>query len=659
MNTNTSFPPSEPVVFAKVDDFIESAQSMLEARETAYSKGEARETELLKLHMAFSDPNDRGYKKALLAQQQLKARQLCLGKQRIKAWTKYWHLSVSLSVNALPLCRQFAKYRLNRFERETIAVLLLGELRLIESNRGANDVEWVMKNLHIPTKQHIRFMRYLGENGRLYRNGLVGYTDDEEALPRRDLLLDPSVAESVLSEQDVTVVGWPVKTEAQLYSYLNRLTNALKSKGDEVDSVIRGCGFAKDDVYKWSRKANYLLNGLDTTLELRRNWNLAKVQLGRSDLIIFLALMGKELGHIPEDDDFFKGAGLVRPLIRSLATPGAEAQGHMQLLRSASILRRKDWIQPCGGVQALLSDDINELEGAEFELSEKAVKFLGIDPKTKQKRRTGGHIRKPRVKFNDLVLHERAREALALATAQAENSDTLFIQWGLGEKLSYGRGISLLFSGPPGTGKTASAEALAHALGKDLLVADYAKLQNCFVGQTEKNISGIFREAREADTVLFWDEADAMFFDRDSASRNWEVRDVNVLLQELERFDGVCILATNRKVTLDKALERRITLKIEFENPDRDMREAIFKRLIPKKMPLSNDIDFKALAQHELSGGEIKNVVLNAARIGLQRMNGDKGHITMNDFQRAVELGKSGAWSIKNPPKIGFKKTID
>jgi len=145
-------------------------------------------------------------------------------------------------------------------------------------------------------------------------------------------------------------------------------------------------------------------------------------------------------------------------------------------------------------------------------------------------------------------------------------------------------------------------------------VANYAQIQGCFVGQTEKNIVATFREAKAKDAVLFWDEADAMFFDRDLASHTWEVRDVNVLLQEIERFDGVCILATNRKITLDKALERRITLKVEFDPPNRESREAIFKKLIPAKMPLARDVSFAKLADLELSGGEIKNCLLYTSR---------------------------------------------
>ena len=192
--------------------------------------------------------------------------------------------------------------------------------------------------------------------------------------------------------------------------------------------------------------------------------------------------------------------------------------------------------------------------------------------------------------------------------------------------VTYGRSPVLLFSGPPGTGKTATAEALAHELDKPILVADYSRIQNCFVGQTEKNIVRVFREARNQDAVLFWDEADAMFYDRDSAHRNWEVRDVNVLLQELERFEGICILATNRKITLDKALGAadRAEGRVRAARPARTA--LIWEKLLPQKLPLARDVDLDDLSEADLAGGEIKNVVLNAARLALQRDRRRPGH---------------------------------
>jgi SpoVK/Ycf46/Vps4 family AAA+-type ATPase len=311
------------------------------------------------------------------------------------------------------------------------------------------------------------------------------------------------------------------------------------------------------------------------------------------------------------------------------------------VLKQDQPLQKKGYIRICGGSSNnCVVEDEGTLQSCEFELTDKFSRKLDI----KRYRKTRLCVRKPILKFDQIVLSEKVRSSIEMCLAQVRGHKTLFEQWELGTTVSYGTGVTMLFSGPSGTGKTACAEAIADQLDKSIITVNYAEIQNFWVGQTEKNIVRIFWEAREADAVLFWDEADAMFYDRDAAMRNWEVRDVNVLLQELERFEGVCILSTNRKGYLDKALERRISMKIEFERPDRKIRREIWQKLIPSKMPLHKDVSLDELSRMDLSGGEIKNVILNAARIALKNKT-DVSAVCRTDFMEAIQIEREGRWS--------------
>ncbi|MGQ0796427.1 MAG: ATP-binding protein, partial [Methanobacteriota archaeon] len=243
---------------------------------------------------------------------------------------------------------------------------------------------------------------------------------------------------------------------------------------------------------------------------------------------------------------------------------------------------------------------------------------------------------KPRFRMQDLVLAPSTREALEDALAELRHKGVMYGRWGLRKVVKKTKGLALLFAGPPGTGKTMAAEAIAHELGRPLHVVNYAQLENMWVGETEKNIEAVFERARVDKAVLFFDEADAVFHRRGYASAPWTNRDVNVLLNRLENDAGVVILATNLPRVLDKGLDRRIDVAVDFVMPDVGMRREIYRRLVPKGAPIAKDIDFKLLAtRYALSGGSILNVVRQAMRTSLRR--GKRHTITMEDFLRAAE----------------------
>jgi SpoVK/Ycf46/Vps4 family AAA+-type ATPase len=211
--------------------------------------------------------------------------------------------------------------------------------------------------------------------------------------------------------------------------------------------------------------------------------------------------------------------------------------------------------------------------------------------------------------------------ALNHALALVRKHDLIFHQWGLAERHSTGLGLAFHFAGPPGTGKTVCAEALAYTLRKKLLVVRYAELESRWVGQTAKHVTAVFRSAERQDAVLFFDEADAIagrrFTSMNAAYEREANAIVNVLLHELETFPGVVIFATNLAANIDPAFERRIRTHILFDMPNLEERERIWRvQLHARKTPLAEDVDFAALAEaYPRSGGDIKNAVLKAAQI--------------------------------------------
>ena len=226
----------------------------------------------------------------------------------------------------------------------------------------------------------------------------------------------------------------------------------------------------------------------------------------------------------------------------------------------------------------------------------------------------------PRRTFDDVILPAATRRALDMALTQVTSHDLIFNQWGLGERHPTGIALAFNFAGPSGTGKTICAEAIAHALGRRLLVVRYAEIESMWLGETPKNVAAVFRLARDERAVLFFDEADGIAARRSSSVDHGQLREtnlvVNVLLQELESFGGVVIFATNLAANFDPAFERRIRAHVLFEMPGRAERAEIWRvQMHPVRTPLARDVDFMALAaRYEgVSGGDIRNAVLRAA----------------------------------------------
>ncbi len=223
----------------------------------------------------------------------------------------------------------------------------------------------------------------------------------------------------------------------------------------------------------------------------------------------------------------------------------------------------------------------------------------------------------PKYRLEDIILPANQKNQLQEICDQVKFRRVVYDDWGFGQKLALGKGLSALFSGPPGTGKTMAAEVIANELDLELYKIDLSQIVSKYIGETEKNLTQIFDEARTSNAILFFDEADALFGKRtevkDAHDRYANI-EVGYLLQKMEEYEGIVILATNLMKNIDGAFSRRIRFTIEFPFPEKAEREQIWSKAFPPQAPLAKDIDYEFLADRlKIVGGNIKNIALTAA----------------------------------------------
>lgn len=256
--------------------------------------------------------------------------------------------------------------------------------------------------------------------------------------------------------------------------------------------------------------------------------------------------------------------------------------------------------------------------------------------------------------WSDLVLPPRTLQQLREVCAAEKYRSRIFAEWGFDRRLMQGKGLNVLFCGQSGTGKTMSAGIVARELGLDLYKIDLSSVISKYIGETEKHLNQIFHEAQSSNAILFFDEADAIFGKRSEvkdAHDRYANIEVAYLLQKMEEYEGIVILATNFRKNIDDAFTRRIHYVVEFPFPEAQYRELIWRSLMPASAPVAEDVDFGFLArQFELAGGNIRNVALVAALLAAQEC----GTIRMVHFVLATarELQKLG----KMPSRSDFRE---
>ena len=253
--------------------------------------------------------------------------------------------------------------------------------------------------------------------------------------------------------------------------------------------------------------------------------------------------------------------------------------------------------------------------------------------------------------LKSVILPDDVRSDILAVLKQSVKQDKIFNEWGLGETIAYGKGMTFLFWGKPGTGKTLTAKSIANGLGKELIVMDTGMTQSQEPGYTQRMMTQMFEQATKKNAVLLLDECDSFVASRTNLGMVLG-SEVNHLLTEIEKFEGILILTTNRIEDLDEAVERRISLIVEYKDPSPEQRKAIFETIIPKKMPLSDCVDLDTISlDYPLTGGQIKNVVLQAARLAAAD---DSASVRYEHFRAAIKRVLASRGRMGSKQGLGF-----
>lgn len=371
-------------------------------------------------------------------------------------------------------------------------------------------------------------------------------------------------------------------------------------------------------------------------LELRLPIDVLAEQEGLTDFDREVLLHGAAIALDPSIEDLFEHSpASVLTVLSALQLGEFDLAGQVEQrarFRADAPLRRLDLIQLNLNYRVASADDLLR---AAISITTYGLGVLLGDDQLSDEVVEMSSIGEPLASFDRLVLPEDDRARLLPLIDDRQGWLQAREGWGLDRVIPYGRGTYLLFSGPPGTGKTMTAHAIADRLGLRVLSVDLPTLARHVDNQ--RLLPGLFREARLRNALLFFDECESVF---QSRSRGNDL--MPVLLAELERFDGVAVLATNLPEMLDEALHRRVLLHLRFEAPEVEQRQAIWRAHLPPELPLGEDVDLARLASRfPLTGGEIKNAVLTAsARAFATR--GHTGPILAEDLAAAARDARAG-----------------
>jgi AAA+ superfamily predicted ATPase len=539
---------------------------------------------------------------------------------------------------------------------------------------GKTTAQEMLKIIFPRAKKRLTCFRFLSPEERLIRKGLVDRAGTDFMVSERVCKKYMKVKKNNESSDSPTLQP---KSKTSYDDYLKasyRLADLMWERSRTADSthVHSENKIVQDDLDELSCRIMKARSHLESLAASDEAGQYPLVQLVKKyglcfdEQMIVVAFMQNTLNLMRVEDkalrqgnESFKVmeiAGFLAPTQKDMPHYFKYFQDNAKLIGDGILeSERWCWVEAIQTKEFWLAGEVLEYL-ADSQESDCAKRLQLLGAKLQEKAVKSGKVTQPRFTLEDVILEDSKKLRLMSALTQCKSNDLIFKEWGFEEKIKYGTGVTMLFAGPPGTGKTLAAEAVAGHLGKKVMLVDYSKLISCWVGDTEKNIAKAFRSAHEKDAVLVFDEADTVLADRSNATRSWEVREVNVLLCEIEKSKGVVIFTTNRHDNLDPAVERRIALRLKFDPPGASERLLLWKRHLPDKAPLDQGIDFNRLASdYSLTGAQIKNIVLNAARRAVYRAStGQDARIMDQDIQSAVRDEKTLCWSSRSSGPIGF-----
>lgn len=476
----------------------------------------------------------------------------------------------------------------------------LREWRLIEVNRP-----WGESLISSPlraderTVNHLKGLDYL--DARLHALLRPVPAADEHLLPPSHLAAVESIARSWSDGPVVQLVG-PDRASAML---------------------VADAAAARAGLHLYEMPGTALPQSPDEIDEMARLW--------RRESVLSPVALCVEIDEASRDAD--QAATLVTRLgtpvlVRSReSVPALNARGLLLDIDPPTTAERREAWQ-----QHLPSDSPADpgVLAAQFALDTTTIATAAADPdpwarcRILTRAHVGGYAQRvqPKVGWDDLVLGEQEMRLLRAIADQVRNRWQVYDEWGFAEKITRGLGLSVLFSGPSGVGKTLAAEVLAHELDLDLYRTDLSAVISKYVGETEKNLRQLFDAAEAGGWLLFFDEADALFGKRtevkESLDRFANVQ-IDYLLQRMETYRGLAVLSTNMRSAMDTAFLRRLRFIVEFPFPDATHRRAIWALALPASVPGAASLDLDRLAELPATGGMIHNIAMNAAFLAAAR----------------------------------------